>query len=224
MSVKWWHDERAQAVRARRSWFWESFGASAVTSTFFIVSQTDELAEDRLRLSSEKAPPPEPFGPRYSRWVRTVFGSGFDRLWPVAHRAGQRHPGRSSPRDGRLSAFVSWTVGLGPRPGAGDLARHALARFCGRPPGAASIRSHRPSRRWSWSSFSISFSCRSTRAPVACFGVVVGILSLTVLLLPSTTALWLNGIGGSSIANMCAWRGPAAFRRSRSGGVTSCRT
>ena len=51
------------------------FGASAVTLTFFIVSQTDELAEERQRLSSERPPPPEAFGPRYARWVRTVVGS-----------------------------------------------------------------------------------------------------------------------------------------------------
>jgi hypothetical protein len=52
------------------------FGAAAVTTAFFVVSQGDELADDRLRLSAEAAPPPEDFGPRYARWLRTVIGSG----------------------------------------------------------------------------------------------------------------------------------------------------
>jgi ABC-type dipeptide/oligopeptide/nickel transport system permease component len=53
------------------------FGAGAVTLTFFIVSQTDELAEDRFLPGGENLPPPEPFTSRYPRWLRTVLGSGF---------------------------------------------------------------------------------------------------------------------------------------------------
>ena len=91
------------------------FGASAVTLTFFIVSQTDELAEDRLRLSSEKAPPHEAFGPRYSRWVRTVFGSGLtdfgqSHTGPVKDILADRLPVTAAV--GFLSWISGWGLGL----------------------------------------------------------------------------------------------------------------
>jgi ABC-type dipeptide/oligopeptide/nickel transport system permease component len=92
-----------------------AFGTSAVTLTFFIVSQTDELAEDRLRMSSEKAPPHEPFAPRYGRWLRTVIGSGFtdfgqSHTGPVKNILADRLPVTAAV--GFLSWVLAWGLGL----------------------------------------------------------------------------------------------------------------
>ena|ERR1700678_2097944 len=89
-----------------------AFGASAVTLTFLIVSQSDELGEDRYRLSSERPPPPEAFGPRYSRWVRTVIGShltdfGQSHTGPVKNILADRLPVTAA------ISVLSWVLGWG---------------------------------------------------------------------------------------------------------------
>jgi peptide/nickel transport system permease protein len=168
------------------------FGASAVTLTFFIVSQTDELAEDRLRMSSEKAPPPEPFGPRYSRWVRTVFGSGFadfgqSHTGPVKHILADRLPVTAAV--GVVSWIGAWGLGL-------ILAILLATRW----------RAYAPLHQARIYPIAqavpslvvvilfylvlVQFDPRPSRL----LRSIVGILSLTVLMLPSTTALWLNAI------------------------------
>ena len=48
------------------------FGAAGVTLAFYVVNCGDELADDRLRLSADPPPPPEDFGPRYSRWLTRI--------------------------------------------------------------------------------------------------------------------------------------------------------
>jgi ABC-type dipeptide/oligopeptide/nickel transport system permease component len=141
-----------------------AFGASAVTLTFLIVSQSDELGEDRYRLSSERPPPPEAFGPRYSRWVRTVIGShltdfGQSHTGPVKNILADRLPVTAA------ISFLSWVLGWG--------LGLALAILLGT----------------RWRSF-VQIDPRPSRF----LRSIAGILSLTVLMLPGTTALWLNGI------------------------------
>src|ERR1700679_427391 len=169
------------------------FGASSVTMTFFIVSQTDELADERLRLSSEQPPPPEAFGPRYARWVRTVIGSrltdfGQSHTGPVKEILADRLPVTAA------ISFLSWVLGWG--------LGLALAIMLG--------------TRWrSFAAFHqeriypIGHAIPSLVVVIVFYLVliqivpppsrflrsIVGILSLTVMMLPSTTALWLNGIG-----------------------------
>jgi ABC-type dipeptide/oligopeptide/nickel transport system permease component len=167
-------------------------GAAAVTLTFFIVSQTDELAEDRLRLSAEKAPPPEPFGPRYARWVSTVFRSGLtdfgqSHTGPVKNILADRLPVTAA--IGLASWVLAWGLGL------------ALAILLGtRWRDYAAIHQERI--------YPIAQAVPSLVVVMLFYLVLVqfdprpgrvlrssvGILSLTILMLPGTTALWLNGI------------------------------
>ncbi|HEV3163391.1 MAG TPA: ABC transporter permease subunit [Isosphaeraceae bacterium] len=168
------------------------FGASAVTLTFYIVSQTDELADERLRLSSERAPAPELFGPRYLRWVRTVFGSGLtdfgqSHTGPVKNVLADRLPVTAA------IGFLSWTFGWG----LGLL----LAILLG-------TRWRRHATLHQERIYPIAHAVPSLVVVILFYLILVqidprpsrllrtsvGILSLTVLLLPSATALWLNGI------------------------------
>jgi ABC-type dipeptide/oligopeptide/nickel transport system permease component len=168
------------------------FGASAVTLTFYIVSRTDELGEDRIRMSGEKAPTQEAFGPRYFRWVRTVFGSGLtdfgqSHTGPVKDILADRFPVTAAVSS--LSWVFAWGLGL------------ALAILLG--------------TRWRFYAaihqeriYPIAHAIPSLVVIILFYLVlvqidprpsrllrsIVGILSLTMLLLPSTTALWLNGI------------------------------
>lgn len=168
------------------------FGASAVTLTFFIVSRTDELAEERLRLSDVAAPPPEPFAVRYWRWVSTVVGSGLtdfgqSHTGPVKNILADRLPVTAA--IGLVSWLLGWGLGLGLAIGLATRWRRYAALHQERIyPIAQAVPSlvvvilfylalvqfdPSPSRRLrGW----------------------VGILSLTVLMLPATTALWLNGL------------------------------
>lgn len=169
-----------------------AFGASAVTLTFLIVSQSDELGEDRYRLSSERPPPPEAFGPRYSRWVRTVIGShltdfGQSHTGPVKNILADRLPVTAA------ISFLSWVLGWG--------LGLALAILLGtRWRSFAAIHQERI--------YPIAQAVPSLVVVIVFYLVLVqidprpnrflrsiaGILSLTVLMLPGTTALWLNGI------------------------------
>ena len=169
-----------------------AFGASAVTLTFLIVSQSDELGEDRYRLSSERPPPPEAFGPRYSRWVRTVIGShltdfGQSHTGPVKNILGDRLPVTAA------ISFLSWVLGWG--------LGLALAILLGtRWRSFAAVHQERI--------YPIAQAVPSLVVVIVFYLVLVqidprpsrflrsiaGILSLTVLMLPGTTALWLNGI------------------------------
>ncbi|WP_422928908.1 ABC transporter permease subunit [Singulisphaera sp. PoT] len=169
-----------------------AFGASAVTSTFFIVAQTDELADDRLRMSSVQAPEPKPTAPRFARWVSTVVGSGFQdfgqsHTGPVKNVLADRLPVTAS------VGFLSWAFGWG----IGLVLAILLAT------------------RWrDWASFHqkrvypivhaipslvvvIVFYLILVQfdpSPSRLIRTIVGIVSLTVLLIPGATALWLNGI------------------------------
>jgi peptide/nickel transport system permease protein len=169
-----------------------AFGASAVTLTFFIVSQTDELAEDRLRMSSEKAPPHEPFVPRYTRWLRTVIGSGLtdfgqSHTGPVKNILVDRLPVTAA--IGFLSWVLAWGLGL-------TLAILLATQWRL----YAALHQERiypivqaiPSLVVVIIFYLIlvQFDPRPSRL----LRSGVGILSLTVLMLPSTTALWLNAV------------------------------
>jgi oligopeptide transport system permease protein len=168
------------------------FGASAVTLTFFIVSQTDELAEERLRLSSEAPPPPEAFGPRYARWVGTVIGSrltdfGQSHTGPVKDILADRLPVTAA------IGFLSWIMGWGLGLALAILLATRWRRF-------AALHQERI--------YPIGQAIPSLVVVILFYVILVqidprpsrflrssvGILSLTVLMLPSTTALWLNGI------------------------------
>jgi oligopeptide transport system permease protein len=168
------------------------FGASAVTLTFFIVSQTDELAEERLRLSNEAPPPPEAFGPRYARWVGTVIGSrltdfGQSHTGPVKDVLADRLPVTAA------IGFLSWIMGWGLGLALAILLATRWRRF-------AALHQERI--------YPIGQAIPSLVVVILFYVILVqidprpsrflrssvGILSLTVLMLPSTTALWLNGI------------------------------
>jgi ABC-type dipeptide/oligopeptide/nickel transport system permease component len=169
-----------------------AFGASAVTLTFFIVSQTDELAEDRLRMTSEKAPPHEPFAPRYARWLRTVIGSGLtdfgqSHTGPVKNILADRLPVTAAV--GILSWAAAWSLGLA-------LAILLATRWRA----YAALHQERI--------YPIAQAVPSLVVVIIFYLVLVridprpsralrsgvGILSLIALMLPSTTALWSNGI------------------------------
>jgi|GEM_PF-5360303 len=168
------------------------FGASAVTSTFFIVAQTDELADDRLRMSSERAPEPKPTAPRFGRWVQTVVGSGFQdfgqsHTGPVKNVLADRLPVTAS------IGFLSWVLGWG----FGLVVAILLAT---RWRDYATFHQERlypivhalPSLIIVILFYLILVQFEPN--PSRFLRTVVGILSLTVLLVPSATALWLNGI------------------------------
>jgi ABC-type dipeptide/oligopeptide/nickel transport system permease component len=168
------------------------FGASAVTLTFFIVSQTDELAEERQRLSSERPPPPEAFGPRYTRWVRTVVGSrltdfGQSHTGPVKDILADRLPVTAA------ISFLSWLLGWGLGLALAILLATRWRFF-------AALHQERI--------YPIAHAIPSLVVVIVVYLILIqidprpsrfsrsvaGILSLTVLMLPSTTALWLNSI------------------------------
>ena len=169
-----------------------AFGASAVTLTFWIVSQSDELGEDRYRLSSERPPPPEAFGPRYSRWVRTVVGShltdfGQSHTGPVKNILADRLPVTAA------ISFLSWVLGWG--------LGLVLAILLGtRWRSFAAVHQERI--------YPIAHAIPSLVVVIVVYLILIqidprpsrfsrsvaGILSLTFLMLPGTTALWLNGI------------------------------
>jgi oligopeptide transport system permease protein len=168
------------------------FGASSVTLTFFIVSQSDELGEDRYRLTSERPPPPEAFGPRYSRWVRTVIGSrltnfGQSHTGPVKNILADRLPVTAA------ISFLSWTLGWG--------LGLALAILLG-----TRWRSFAPFHQERV--YPIAQAIPSLVVVIVFYLVLVqidprpsrflrsiaGIVSLTALMLPGTTALWYNSI------------------------------
>lgn len=169
-----------------------TFGATAVTATFFIVSQTDELAEERLRLSGEQAPPPEPFGPRYARWVRTVIGSGLtdfgqSHTGPVKEILADRLPVTAA--IGFLSWSLGWSLGLA-------LAILLATRW--RDYAAFHQQRVYPIAHAVPSLLVVILAylalVQFDPSPGRLLRTGVGILSLTLLMLPGTTALWLNGI------------------------------
>ena len=168
------------------------FGATAVTLTFYIVSQTDELAEDRLRLSSERPPPPEPFMPRYSRWVSTVVRSGLtdfgqSHTGPVKDLVADRLPVTAS------IGFLSWAFGWGL-----GLALAILLVTRWRDYAALHQEQIYPIAHAIPSLIVvILFYLALVQVdpnPSRWLRTAVGIISLTVLMIPSSTALWLNGI------------------------------
>lgn len=168
------------------------FGASAITLSFSIVSQTDERADDRLRMSDVKPPPPETFATRYVRWIRTVIGSGFQdfghsHTGPVKSIIANRLPVTGT--IGLLSWMLGWGLGL--------VLAISLATV------------------WrDWAAFHqervypLAHAVPSLIVVIVFYLVLiefdphpgralrtgVGITSLVVLMLPGTTALWLNGI------------------------------
>jgi ABC-type dipeptide/oligopeptide/nickel transport system permease component len=156
------------------------------------VSRTDELAEERLRLSSVQAPPPEPFGTRYARWIRTVIGSGLtdfgqSHTGPVKNILADRLPVTAA--IGFLSWIFGWGLGL------------ALAILL-----ATRWRAYAPIHQEHI--YPIAAAVPSLVVVILFYLVLlqldphpsrplrtgVGVLSLTAMMVPSTTALWLNGI------------------------------
>jgi ABC-type dipeptide/oligopeptide/nickel transport system permease component len=169
-----------------------AFGASAVTLTFYVVSQTDELAEERLRLSGEELPPPEPFGPRYARWLRTVVGSGLtdfgqSHTGPVKNVLADRLPVTAAV--GFLSWLISWGLGLSLGVLLGTRWRDYAAFHQERVYPVA----HAVPSLVVVILFYLVLVQIDPR-PSRLVRTAVGILSLVVLMLPATTALWLNGI------------------------------
>jgi ABC-type dipeptide/oligopeptide/nickel transport system permease component len=168
------------------------FGAGAVTLAFFVVSRTDELAEDRLLPGGEKLPPPEPFWSRFGRWGHTVVGSGFADFGQsnkvvVKQVLAGRLP--VTVTVGAVSWLLVWGGGLG-------LATALATRF----------------RAWAtihqkvvypmvhaapalvvvilFYLILLHFNPTSSR-PVR---MAAGVAALVTLLLPTATALWYNGM------------------------------
>lgn len=168
------------------------FGGAAVTATFYVVSRTDELAEDRLRLSAERAPLPEAFAPRYGRWLRTVIGSGLTDF-------GQSHTGPV--RDVLIDrlpvtaaiGLLSWAAGWG-----SGLALATLLATRWRDFAEFHQRRVYPIAHAVPALVVVILAylalVQVDPRPGRWLRTAVGILSLTVLLVPSTTALWLNGM------------------------------
>lgn len=168
------------------------FGTGAVTLTFYVVGLNDELAEDRLLPGGEKLPPPEPFGSRFERWVRTVVGSGFsdfgqsnkvvvkqvlgNRLWVTT-------------TVGSVSWVLAWGFGF------------ALAAAL-----ATRLRAYAEALRSAI--YPIAQAVPSLVVVIVFYLLLlpidpnsprgtrtaVGVAALVTLMLPATTALWLNGI------------------------------
>lgn len=168
------------------------FGAAGVTLAFYVVSRGDELADDRLRLSADAPPPPEDFGPRYARWVRTVIGSGLtdfgqSHTGPVKNVLADRLPVTAAVA--LTSWGVGWSLGLALAIGLATRWR-AYAAFhqervypiAHAVPGLVIV--------ILFYLVLISFDPRPGRL----LRTAVGASSLVVLILPGTTALWLNGI------------------------------
>jgi ABC-type dipeptide/oligopeptide/nickel transport system permease component len=169
-----------------------AFGAAGVTLAFYVVSQGDELADDRLRMSSEQPPPPEEFGPRYSRWVRTVIGSGLtdfgqSHTGPVKNVLADRFPVTA------VVALSSWAIGwcLGLALAIGLATRwREYATF--HQERVYPITHAIPSLVVVilFYLLLVTFDPRPSRA----LRTGIGVLSLVVMMLPGATALWLNGI------------------------------
>jgi ABC-type dipeptide/oligopeptide/nickel transport system permease component len=169
-----------------------AFGACAVTLTFYVVSRTDELADDRMRMSDVRPPPPEPFGPRYARWVRTVIGSGLtdfgqSHTGPVKNVLADRLPVTAAV--GFLSWVLVWGLGLAL---AALLATRWRAHAAWHQGRVYPVAQALPSLVVVIVTYLALVSVEP--APSRLVRVGAGVLSLVVLMLPAATALWLNGI------------------------------
>lgn len=169
-----------------------AFGAIAVTSAFYVVSRTDELADDRLRMSDVRPPPPEPFGRRYARWVSTIIASGLtdfghSHTGPVKSILVSRLPVTAT--IGLLSWTLGWGIGLALAMLLATIWREwaAVHQQCVYPlahavPALVVV--------ILFYLVLIQFDAHPSRF----IRTGVGVASLVVLMLPGTTALWLNGI------------------------------
>ncbi len=168
------------------------FGAAGVTLTFYVVSQSDELADDRLRLSAEQRPPPEEFAPRYARWLRTVIGSGLSdfgqsHTGPVKNVLADRLPVTAAVA---LSSWgIGWALGLALAIGLATrwreyapLHQERIYPIAHAVPALVVV--------ILFYLILVSLDPRPSRL----LRTAIGILSLVVMMLPGTTALWLNGI------------------------------
>ncbi len=168
------------------------FGAVEVTLAFYIVSLGDELADERLRLSANPPPPPEDFGPRYARWLRTVIGSGLtdfghSHTGPVKNVVVDRLPVTAAVA---ISSWVlGWTLGLGLALALSTYWRDYAAFHQERIYPIA----HAVPALIIVILFYLALITIDPR-PGRLLRTMVGILSLVVLMLPGATALWLNGI------------------------------
>jgi ABC-type dipeptide/oligopeptide/nickel transport system permease component len=168
------------------------FGAAGVTLAFYVVSQGDELADDRLRMSAEASPPPEDFRPRYARWVRTVIGSGLtdfgqSHTGPVKNVLADRLPVTAAVA---LSSWViGWTLGLAVAIGLATRWRVYATFHQERIYPIA----HAVPALVVVILFYLLLVSLDPR-PGRLLRTAVGVLSLVVMMLPGTTALWLNGI------------------------------
>lgn len=168
------------------------FGVAGVTLAFYVVSQGDEIADDRLRMSAEQPPPPEEFGPRYARWVRTAIGSGLtdfgqSHTGPVKNVLADRLPVTAAVA---LSSWgIGWSLGLALAIGLATRWREYAAFHQERVYPIA----HAVPALVVVILFYLLLVALDPR-PGRMLRTGVGIFSLVVMLLPGTTALWLNGI------------------------------
>jgi peptide/nickel transport system permease protein len=159
---------------------------------FYIVSQGDELADDRLRLSSESPPPPEEFAPRYKRWIWTLAASGFtdfgqSHTGPVKNVLADRLPVTA------VVALSSWALGWG----LGLVLAIGLATRWREYAAFHQQRVYPIAHAVPALVVVIIFYLTLVTLdphPGRMLRTAVGVLSLVVMLLPGTTALWLNGI------------------------------
>ncbi len=169
-----------------------AFGAAGVTLAFYVVSRGDERADDRLRLSAEPPPPPEEFGPRYARWVRTVIGSGLtdfgqSHTGPVKNVLADRLPVTAAVA--LASWVVGWSLGLALAIGLATRWRAYAAFHQERVYPLA----HAVPSLVVVILFYLVLVWLDPR-PGRLLRTGVGVMSLVVMMLPGTTALWLNGI------------------------------
>jgi peptide/nickel transport system permease protein len=168
------------------------FGGAAVTATFYIVSRMDELAEDRLLPGGQSLPPPKPFASRYSRWVRTVVGSGFTDFGQsnkivVKNVLADRLPVTATV--GFTSWLLTWGLGLASAMMLTTVWRRRLALYQGHVyPVAQAV----PSLVVVIVFYLILLQVEPNSS--RWLRMVMGIASLVALATPATTALWVNGI------------------------------
>jgi peptide/nickel transport system permease protein len=167
-------------------------GAAAVTAAFYVVSLGDELADDRLRLSAEAAPPPEDFAPRYARWLRTVVGSGLtdfgqSHTGPVRNVLADRLPVTAAVA--LASWALGWSLGLALAVGLATRWREYAAFHQERVYPVA----HAVPSLVVVILFYLALTAFDPR-PSRLVRTTVGVSSLVVMMLPGTTALWLNAV------------------------------
>jgi ABC-type dipeptide/oligopeptide/nickel transport system permease component len=168
------------------------FGAASVTLAFFVVSRTDELAEDRLLPGGERLPPPEPFGPRFRRWVATVVGSSFADFGQSNKVVVRQLLADRLPVTLTLAA-ASWGLAWGAGLALAAALATRLRDWAGPHQKLVYPMMHAvPSLVVVLLFYLVLLRFEPNASRMVRTGV--GIAALVALMLPTTTALWLNGI------------------------------